>query len=416
MSFRPLTVLFASLLILMGGTATAQERPVILIGIDGFRADYLERGVTPTLSRLAAGGVRADSGMRPSFPSVTFPNFYTLVTGLHPDRHGVVYNTMRDPALPGRTFTLRDRAEVMDRVWYDDAEPIWVTAEKAGLRAATMFWPGSEAPIGGVRPSYWLPFEQAVPSLARVNILLGWFTLPVGEQPRLATLYFDVVDTAGHRFGPGTAETDRALTEVDTAVAALLSGLEARGIEADLVIVADHGMAAVSGQRLVFLDDHIDVSAVRIATEGPVVTLDALPGREAEVEAGLLRPHDHMQCWRKGEVPTRLAYGRHRRVPALVCMAETGWLIGSRTGTDPARIRGGAHGYDNVTPEMRALFIAHGPAFARGVTLPEMDSVDVQPLLARLLGLTAPAGDGRLEDAAAALLDGAGAGLPAGIR
>jgi predicted AlkP superfamily pyrophosphatase or phosphodiesterase len=406
MIIRPLAALFASLAMALGASAVeAQQRPVILIGIDGFRADYLDRGVTPTLSGLAAEGVRADGGMKPSFPSVTFPNFYTLVTGLHPDNHGLVYNTMRDPGLPGRTFTLRNRAEVMDRVWYDDGEPIWVTAEKAGLRTATMFWPGSEAPINGVRPSYWLPFEQTVPSLARVNILLGWFTLPVEERPRLATLYFDIVDTAGHRFGPGTPETDAALSEVDTAVAALLTGLEARGIVADLVIVADHGMAAVSGERLVFLDDYIDVSAVQITGEGPVATLDPLPGREADVEARLLGRHEHMECWRKGDMPARLAYGRHPRVPALVCLAETGWMIGTRARTDPARIRGGAHGYDNAAPEMRALFIGHGPAFARGVVVPDMDSVDVQPLLGRLLGLVVPSGDGRAGDTAAALRD-----------
>jgi len=406
MIIRLLAALFASLAMALGASAVeAQQRPVILIGIDGFRADYLDRGVTPTLSGLAAEGVRADGGMKPSFPSVTFPNFYTLVNGLHPDNHGLVYNTMRDPGLPGRTFTLRNRAEVMDRVWYDDGEPIWVTAEKAGLRTATMFWPGSEAPINGVRPSYWLPFEQTVPSLARVNILLGWFTLPVEERPRLATLYFDIVDTAGHRFGPGTPETDAALSEVDTAVAALLTGLEARGIVADLVIVADHGMAAVSGERLVFLDDYIDVSAVQITGEGPVATLDPLPGREADVEARLLGRHEHMECWRKGDMPARLAYGRHPRVPALVCLAETGWMIGTRARTDPARIRGGAHGYDNAAPEMRALFIGHGPAFARGVVVPDMDSVDVQPLLGRLLGLVVPSGDGRAGDTAAALRD-----------
>ncbi len=406
MIIRPLAALFAALALALGASAVeAQQRPVILIGIDGFRADYLDRGVTPTLSGLAAEGVRADGGMKPSFPSVTFPNFYTLATGLHPDNHGLVYNTMRDPGLPGRTITLRNRAEVMDRVWYDDGEPIWVTAEKAGLRTATMFWPGSEAPINGVRPSYWLPFEQTVPSLARVNILLGWFTLPVEERPRLATLYFDIVDTAGHRFGPGTPETDAALSEVDTAVAALLAGLEARGIEADLLIVADHGMAAASGERLVFLDDYIDVSAVQITGEGPVATLDPLPAREADVEARLLGRHEHMECWRKGDMPARLAYGRHPRVPAFVCLAETGWMIGTRARTDPARIRGGAHGYDNAAPEMRAVFIGHGPAFARGVVVPDMDSVDVQPLLGRLLGLVVPSGDGRPGDTAAALRD-----------
>lgn len=406
MSFRPFAVLFAALfagLLTTASPAVAQNRPVILIGIDGFRADYLDRGVTPTLSRLAAEGATAGGGMKPSFPSVTFPNFYTLVTGLHPDHHGLIYNVMRDPDLPGRTFTLGDRAEVMDRVWYGAAEPIWVTAEKAGLPTATMFWPGSEAAIGGVRPTYWLPFEQTVPSSARVNILLGWYTLPEPEQPRLATIYFDILDTAGHRFGPDSPEVNTTLAEVDAAVALLIQGLATRGIAANLVIVADHGMAAVSGDRVVMLDDRIEGSALTPTGLGAVATLDPVPGREAEVEAALLGASPHMECWRKGEVPERLAYGRHRRVPAIVCMAETGWTIGLRGRTDPARVRGGTHGYDNAAPEMRALFIANGPDIAGGVILPDMDSVDVQPLLGRLLGLTVPVGDGRVEDTAGAL-------------
>lgn len=405
MSLRLIRQALAALVILAASTGAvlAQERPVILIGIDGFRADYLDRGLTPTLSRLAAEGAVAEGGMRPSYPTVTFPNFYTLATGKHPDHHGLVYNTMRDPGLPGRTFTLRARDEVMDRVWYDDAEPIWVSAERAGVRAATVFWPGSEAAIGGVRPTYWLPFEQGVPSLSRVNILLGWFSLPPEERPRLATLYFDILDGAGHRFGPGSPEADAAIVELDAAVAALLDGLEARNIAANLVIVADHGMAPISRDRVIMLDSLIDADAISPVALGPVATLDLVPGREAEVEAALLGARPEMECWRKGEVPERLVYGRHRRVPAIVCMARTGWYIGLAGRTDPEQIRGGAHGYDNAAPEMRALFIAHGPDIAAGAVLPDMDSVDVQPLLARLLGVPAPQGDGRAGDTAGAM-------------
>lgn len=380
------------------GSARAPDRPVILIGIDGFRADYLERGLTPTLSRLAAEGVQAEGGMRPSWPSVTFPNFYTLVTGLHPDHHGLVYNTMTDAALPGRRFSLGNRTEVMDRVWYDAGEPIWVTAHNAGLRTAAMFWPGSEAPVRGVRPDYWVPYEKSVPSNARVNILLAWLSLPEAERPRISTLYFDVVDTAGHSFGPDAPETMAAVVEVDNAVKMLVEGLEKQNLDADIVIVADHGMAALSGERVAFLDDLIDPAAITVTAWGAAVSLDPVPGREAEVEAALLGVKPHMECWRKGEIPARLAYGTNARIPAIVCLVETGWTIGLRERVDPARIRGGGHGFDNQAPEMRALFIAHGPAFVPGVRLTEMDSVDVEPLLARLLGLTPPVSDGRARD------------------
>lgn len=390
-------------LLLSALAAPTLARPVILIGIDGFRADYLERGVTPTLSRLAEAGATAESGMRPSWPTVTFPNFYTLATGLHPDHHGLVYNTMTDPGLPGRTFRLSDRAEVMDRVWYDAGEPIWETAERAGLRTATLFWPGSEAPIRGQRPSLWLPFEQSLPSRGRVNILLGWFTLPEDERPDFATLYFDIVDTIGHRHGPDSAELNAALTEVDEAIAQLLQGLEARGLEADLVIVADHGMAEVSGERVVFLDDLVPAEAISLVGWGAVAGLDPEPGETEAVEAALLGDQPPMQCWRKSEVPARLAYGSHPRIPAIVCLAEVGWTIATRERTDPERVRGGAHGYDPDAPEMRALFIASGPSFRPGLRLRDVDSVDVQPLLGRLLGIEVPAGDGRAADVEPAL-------------
>lgn len=391
----------AIILSCLAGPALA--RPVILIGIDGFRADYLERGVTPTLAQLAQAGVTAEGGMRPSWPTVTFPNFYTLATGLHPDHHGLVYNTMTDPGLPGRTFRLSDRTEVMDRVWYDAGEPIWVTAERAGLRTATLFWPGSEAPIRGVRPTWWLPFEQSLPSRGRVNILLGWFTLPEAERPHFATLYFDIVDTMGHWYGPDSPELNAALTEVDEAVAHLLQGLEARGLEADLVIVADHGMAEVSGERVVFLDDLVPAEAISLVGWGAFAGLNPAPGQVAAVEAALFGPHPHMECWRKSEVPARLTYGSHPRIPAIVCMAEVGWSIGTRARTDLERVRGGAHGYDPDAPEMRALFIASGPSFQPGARLRGLDSVDVQSLLGLLLGIEVPAGDGRATDVEPAL-------------
>ena len=270
--------------------ATAEPQPtVILIGIDGFRADYLGRGLTPNLSRLAAEGVTAQGGMTPSFPSVTFPNFFTLATGLHPDRHGLISNSIEDPTLPGRTFRLSDRAQVMDAIWYE-GEPIWATAEKAGLRTGTLFWPGSEAPIGGVRPSYWLPFEQSLPTAGRVNMLLGWLTLPPAERPLFLTLYFDLIDTVGHRSGPDSPELNTALAEVDGAIGRLLEGLRTRGVTADLVVVADHGMAAVSAERVVFLDDVVERGFVKpihrsmlIVEDSPAALIRAIRGYEPPV-------------------------------------------------------------------------------------------------------------------------------------
>lgn len=395
-------MLLAALLGVLAGPARAADRPlVLLIGIDGFRADYLDRGVTPTLSALAAQGVRAEGGMRPSFPSVTFPNFYTLATGLQPDEHGLVYNRMTDPALPGRTFGLSVAAEKTQPVWYEGGEPVWVKAEKAGMKTATMFWPGSEVRIRGVRPTYWLPYAQSVPSAARVDMLLQWLTLPRDEAPGFATLYFDVVDSAGHRYGPDAPETTAAVKDVDAQIGRLLAGLKAAGIAVNVVVVADHGMAPLSRDRVVFWDEWVSPADVQVLSSGPLLMLDPAPGRQAAVEAALIGRKPHAECWRKGEIPARLRYGKNRRVPAIVCLAETGWLVIKRSDFKPDGEFGGAHGYDNADPLMRALFVAAGPDLKVGATVREADSVEVEPLVRRLLGLPVGAAEG--PDLAAAL-------------
>ena len=372
--------------------AAQTTRPdlVILVSIDGFSPDYLGKGQTPVLDGLVAGG--AFGSMRPSFPSVTFPNHYTLVTGLHPDHHGVVGNRFTDAQLGAFTMASKESG------FWDQGEPIWVTAEKAGVRTGTMFWPGSEVEIHGVRPSQWAPFDQGMPGDARVDRLLSWLDLPVDQRPKLETLYFDIVDTAGHRNGPDAPETRAAAASVDASMARLIEGLKARGLydRTMLVVVSDHGMAATSPDRVVWIDDIIDPAALKIGYGGAVLTADPAPGREAEVRQKLVGRHPHMECWNKADVPARLVYGSNPRVAQIVCLVETGWLTATRD--RPVTRAGGAHGYDNQAPEMAAIFIAHGPGVVAGRRLTDMDSVDVQPFLARMLGIAAPAGDGRAQD------------------
>ncbi|MBJ7320555.1 MAG: ectonucleotide pyrophosphatase/phosphodiesterase [Alphaproteobacteria bacterium] len=376
----------------VSAVATQADRPdpVILISIDGFRPDYLGRGATPVMDGLVAGG--AFGPMRPSFPSVTFPNHYTLVTGLHPDHHGIVGNRFTDAELG--VFTMASK----ESGFWDQAEPIWVSAEKAGVRTGTMFWPGSEVEIHGVRPSRWEPFDQSMSGDARVDRILSWLDLPADQRPRFETLYFDIVDSAGHRHGPDAAETRAAVASVDASIGRLVEGLKARGLydRTLLVLVSDHGMAATSPDRVVWIDDIIDPAALQIGYGGAVLTADPAPGREAEVQQKLVGRHPHMECWNKADVPARLVYGSNPRVARIVCLVETGWLTATRD--RPVTRPGGAHGYDNQAPEMQALFIAHGPGVIPGRRLTDLDSVDVQPFLARVLGVTAPQGDGRAED------------------
>ena len=361
----------------------------ILISIDGFRPDYLQRGVTPTLSRLAAGGVQA--AMRPSFPSKTFPNHYAMVTGLRPDRNGIVANTMEDARRPGETFTMASD----DPFWWNEATPIWVEAEKAGIRTATMFWPGANVAVGGTRtgrntaggtrPHDWQQFNQAISATQRVNAVLDWLRRPAAIRPQLMTLYFDTVDTAGHEFGPDDARTTAAIGDVDQAIAMLVAGLAAQGQPANLVIVADHGMAATSDTRVELLSSIANAADYRVVESGPYAALAAVPGHAEALERRLLGRHAHSECWRKSEIPARFHYGRNPRVPAYLCLADTGWLLETKAPEKP--FSGGTHGYDNADPAMAALFIAHGPAFASGQTLPAFDNVAVHALLRDLIGL-----------------------------
>jgi predicted AlkP superfamily pyrophosphatase or phosphodiesterase len=395
----------ALLLALATGPALAQTpKPApltILISIDGFRSDYLQRGLTPAIAALAADGVRAQA-MHPSFPSLTFPNHYTLVTGLRPDRSGIVDNTMEDPKKPGVTFSMGKADISHDPFWWDESEPLWVTAEKAGIRTATMFWPGSDLAIRGVQPHDWKMYDKKFLADQRVDQVLAWLDRPPAERPRFVTLYFDEVDTWGHNAGPDSPEVNAALARTDAAVGRLLAGLKAKGLfeTADLVIVADHGMAPTSAERVTYLDDLLPLADVHAVGLGPVAGLRAMPGHEDEVAKALLTPRPHMTCWRKADVPARFHYGHNPRVAPFVCLAETGWVIG----TKGRAVNKGSHGFDPADPLMNALFVAHGPAFRKGTVLPAFDNVDVYPLLAALVGVAPQPNDGHLADLAPALV------------
>lgn len=375
---------------------TESRQPVtVLVSIDGFREDYLRRGVTPTLSQLAASGVTAV--MHPSFPTKTFPNHWTLVTGLRPDRHGIVGNRMESPERKA-PFTMATD----DPWWWNGATPIWVDAEKADLRTAIMFWPGANVAIGelqgdggqkqvqGTRPSDWMQYHQAITDVQRVNTVLDWLRRPPEIRPKFVTVYFDEVDTAGHEFGPDGAQTTQAVARVDGAVGALLAGLKGLGQPANLVIVADHGMAATSSERTIALDALVDPKLYHLVETGTFASLVPAPGTQAQVEKALLAPHEHMQCWRKADIPARFHYGSNPRIPPILCLAEPGWLVLPSAPRKPAV--GGNHGYDNMAPEMNSLFIANGPAFASGRVLPDFENIEVYPLLRQLMGLPAATG------------------------
>lgn len=386
--------------------APPADTPLLLISIDGFRASYFELGQTPNLERLAGDGMRAQ-WMTPSYPSLTFPNHYTLVTGLRPDHHGVIHNSMSDAAI-GK-FKVADRDAVGDTRWWSGGEPIWIGAQKAGLRSATLFWPGSEAPIHGLRPNRWRPFDAKVDENARVDEVLGWLGEPASTRPHVATLYFDALDHEGHEHGPDSPEAREAMVRIDAAIGRLLDGLAARDQleHVNLIVVSDHGMAEVVPGHRIAVEDMVTPEQAVVTSVGQSIGIAPNPGFEAQVERRLLDAHAQYDCWRKSELPARWHYGTHPRVPPIVCQMHEGWdaIEGEKLrGATQVQTRG-SHGFDPALPSMRAIFLARGPAFKRGATIPAFDNVDVYPLLARLIGIRPAKNDGDIAPLLPALRD-----------
>lgn len=375
-------------------TPPAASGPLILISIDGFRWDYLQRYDAPTLKALATAGVHA-TRLSPSFPSKTFPNHYTLVTGLYPQNHGIVANWFYDPADNAKFDMSKTEAR-----WWAGGEPVWITAEKQGVRSACFFWPGSEAEHNGVRPSLFKPFDKKLKAAERVDGLLAWLGLPPGQRPRLATLYFDIVDDMGHKFGPLAPETAAAVKEADDAIARLLAGLGQLGLRdrTNLVIVSDHGMSEVTPEQTVFLEDLMDLSQVRVEATGPYGGVRPKEGVDAAALVASIRAKapPQLKAYLREEVPAQLHYRTGASIPPILLLADDHWSIEERGrwSLSWARNSKGNHGWDPATSNMGALFIASGPSFKRGVEIPDVANIHVYNLLCAALGVKPAANDG----------------------
>lgn len=414
---RALSVLLAAGLVVAAGCAPAPRPggpsapgppsgPLVLVSFDGFRADYLDRFSPPRLIDYFAGGVRAEA-LIPIFPSKTFPNHWTIVTGLYAEDHGIVANRMVDERT-GDRFAMGDPSEFESRWW--GGEPIWVTAERQGRVAATMFWPGSTVPIGGVLPTYYREYEHKLPNDRRIAQVMEWLDLPPARRPSLVTLYFADVDDAGHYQGPDSPETEQAVRAVDEAFGLLIDGLAARGLlaGATVVVVSDHGVTAVSPDRVIYLDDYLDLDAVEVHDWSPVLALRARDGNHAAVVRALSGRHPALTVYLREQVPERFHYRDHPHIAPVVGLAAEGWQIGQR-GRAQAWMKG-QHGYDNQRRSMWGIFLARGPGVAESRRVPAFEAVHVYQLLCALAGLRPAENDGSLSAVAGVLRESSGRG------
>lgn len=396
-----LRLLSCAVLVTLAGctppTVVSNDPPpvVILVSLDGFRWDYIERYELPELGKLSAEGVRAER-MRPSFPTSTFPNHYTMVTGLRPGNHGIVSNRFLEPET-GVVFSYSAPQPQADAFW--GGEPIWVTAGRQGMISACMFWPGSEAEIQGKRPDHWFPYQHTLPIPDRVNQVLAWLALPEAERPQVITLYFHHADTAGHTFGVDSEPLRETAAQLDRAIGDLRAGIERLNLtdRVHFVIGADHGMTPVDQARVRAIDDWVVpekeatvsfIGAVTGLWPVPPLTVDAMLARRPTLP-------DDFRVYRREDLPERWQLAGQPRIAPVVIVARPGAKLALRSTLGPnRRLEMGTHGYDETTPDMGATFLAWGPRYRRGVTLGEVDNVDLYELLCATVGLTPTPNDG----------------------
>lgn len=364
----------------------APPRPyVVLESLDGFRYDYAEKYHATHILEIARAGAAAEA-MIPSFPTITFPNHISIVTGQYPGHHGLVANSFWDP-LRKQLYEMKNSA--VDGTWYH-YKPLWVLAEEQKVKAASMFWPTADAEIGGVRPSYWLKYDGAFPNQKRVDQVLEWLRLPEAGRPHFITVYFSDTDGAGHRFGPDSHETAQAVAEVDKMVGRLWDGIRQISLPVNMIVVSDHGMQNVTGT--VNLSDYADMSQVRVVNEGPMLLLYSPDAATTEkMYAKLHGRSPKFDVYRRQETPARWHYRDSERIGDLVVYVHGGAVaVTGIPGRAPSR---GNHGFDEQEfKTMDAIFYAAGPNVRPGVQLKPFENVNVFPFITRILGLENPPG------------------------
>jgi predicted AlkP superfamily pyrophosphatase or phosphodiesterase len=401
MSIRPILIYVSVLLLIVScKKGTSPETPfdpiesyVVLVSFDGFRWDYTDRSETPNFDQLASDGVKADR-LIPSFPTKTFPNHYTLATGLYPDNHGIINNSFYAAELGG-VYRIGNAQLVTNGASYF-GEPIWVTAEQQGMKSACYFWVGSEAEIMGVRPTYWNTYNGSVPYVDRVDQVINWLSLPMSKRPALVTLYFDEPDHTAHGAGPESEATTDMVEYLDSILGYLrmeLAELEHKD-RINLIVLSDHGMGPISPDKYVNLNDYIKEEwATSVVGGTPLYLIEAAEDCADSITLAF-QGLEGVKAWQKEEIPDRLHYGSSPRFPGIMVLADSTWSIGTKT--DPSGYSGGTHGFDNAYTAMHTIFFAEGPAFKKDYSAASFSNVEVYGIIAHLLGLDPADTDGDL--------------------
>ncbi len=367
---------------------------VVILSLDAFRWDYPIMAKTPTLDSLATVGVVAEA-LIPCYPTKTFPNHYSMATGLYPNNHGIVSNRFYDPALGYYSI---GRRETVENALFYGGEPIWVTSEKQGMKAATFYWVGSESPVGGTFPTYWKKYEQNVAFEQRIDTIIHWLSLPELIRPRLICWYYHEPDLTAHKYGATSRETLNLVESLDSLLGIFCKRINQlpHASKINLLVVSDHGMADISPDKYINLKQLVDTTQIELITGGnPVYTIKPRDGLKEKVMSDL-KLNPNLKVWNKDSVPARLHFGSNPRIQEIVVEANLGFSIGLRP--NGSGYSGAAHGYDNIYPEMHGIFFAAGPAFRKGIRHKAFMNTNLYVLMAEILGLEPAKTDGNIRE------------------
>jgi len=367
-------------------SADAQKKPyVILISIDGLRSDFVEKFKAPALQAYGQSGVVAEY-MTSAFPSLTFPNHYSIVTGLYPAHHGLVDNTFFDEKA-NATYTMSNKKMVADPYWYGGT-PLWVLAEKQQMVTASFYWVASEAPIENTQPTYFYNYNDKIKIEKRIAQIKNWLSLPEKTRPHLITFYMPEVDDAAHNYGPDSKQAEAAVLYIDNVIKQMNEAISSLNLPVNFVLVSDHGMALVDSQNPIRLPKAVDPTKFYIPSGSALLQLYAKdPTAIMPTYQALLKEANGYDVYLKNNTPKDFHYNnaddRFNRIGDIILVAKLPYTF-SLSGRPSSP---GKHGYDPRLPEMRASFLAWGPAFKSGKKIKGFENVHVYPLVAKILGL-----------------------------
>ncbi|XP_038142045.1 ectonucleotide pyrophosphatase/phosphodiesterase family member 5 [Cyprinodon tularosa] len=363
---------------------TEKERPkLLLVSFDGFRWDYIYRVPTPNFRSIMDEGVKVEF-VENIYITKTYPNHYSMVTGLYAETHGIVANEMYDPAL-NLSFSM-ETDSVYDSRWWEQAVPLWVTVQKDGGRSGAAMWPGSDVLIHGMFPTQYLPYNASVSFETRVQWIIDWFSAPKGEAVDFGTLYWEEPDESGHNLGPQSPLMDAIIAGIDEKLGFLINELKKAGLyeKVNLIVTSDHGMTQLSPEKIIELDQYVDRDLYTWVDKSPVVGILPKEGKLDEVYELLVDANPNMVVYRKDNIPEHFHYQHNVRIMPILLEAKEGWTI-MQNRDGPFML--GNHGYNNTLRDMQPVFVARGPAFRQNYVKTSMRSVDLYPLMCHILAI-----------------------------